>query len=62
MTEPGPGSPAASHRIKSYKNYNRNDASESRRRREEEGIQLRKQKREQQVRLQKFYFLAIYKD
>ena len=43
------GSPATNHRLKSYKNKGM-DSDELRRRREEEGIQLRKQKREQQVR------------
>ena len=42
------GSPVASHRLKAYKNKGM-DAQEMRRRREEEGIQLRKQKREEQV-------------
>lgn len=42
------GSPATNHRLKSYKNKGM-DSDELRRRREEEGIQLRKQKREQQV-------------
>ena len=41
-------SPVANHRLKSYKNKGM-DSDEMRRRREEEGIQLRKQKREQQV-------------
>lgn len=39
---------AANTRLKSYKNKGM-DQSEMRRRREEEGIQLRKQKREEQV-------------
>jgi len=39
---------SASHRIKSYKNKAL-DSLELRRRREEEGIQLRKQKRDEQV-------------
>ena len=43
------GSPVASHRLKAYKNKGM-DAQEMRRRREEEGLQLRKQKREEQVR------------
>ena len=38
----------ANHRLKSYKNKAL-DSQELRRRREEEGVQLRKQKREQQV-------------
>ncbi len=42
------GSPVTNHRLKSYKNKGM-DSDELRRRREEEGIQLRKQKREQQV-------------
>ncbi|KAI0207518.1 Importin subunit alpha-7 [Lamellibrachia satsuma] len=42
------GSPVASHRLKAYKNKGM-DAQEMRRRREEEGIQLRKQKREEQL-------------
>lgn len=42
---PGP----ANHRLKSYKNKAL-DSQELRRRREEEGIQLRKQKREEQVK------------
>jgi len=42
------GSPAANHRLRSYKNKGM-DSEEMRRRREEEGIQLRKQKREQQL-------------
>ena len=41
-------SPVANHRLRSYKNKGM-DSEELRRRREEEGIQLRKQKREQQV-------------
>lgn len=41
---PGP----ANHRLKSYKNKAL-DSQELRRRREEEGIQLRKQKRDEQV-------------
>ena len=45
------GSPATNHRLRSYKNKGM-DSEELRRRREEEGIQLRKQKREQQVGLQ----------
>ncbi len=45
-----PGSPAANHRLRAYKNKGM-DSSEMRRRREEEGIQLRKQKREEQVQL-----------
>ncbi|CAH1799954.1 unnamed protein product [Owenia fusiformis] len=48
MSEPtAPGSPA-SNRLKSYKNKAL-DSQEMRRRREEEGIQLRKQKREEQL-------------
>lgn len=43
-----PGSPAANHRLKAYKNKGM-DSQEMRRRREEEGVQLRKQKREQQL-------------
>lgn len=39
---------AANHRLKAYKNKGM-DAQELRRRREEHGIQLRKQKREEQV-------------
>ena len=39
---------ASSSRLKSYKNKGM-DQSELRRRREEEGIQLRKQKRDEQV-------------
>ena len=42
------GSPATNHRLKMFKNRGM-DQDECRRRREEEGIQLRKQKREQQV-------------
>ena len=42
------GSPVASHRLKAYKNKAL-DTDEMRRRREEEGVQLRKQKREEQV-------------
>ena len=42
------GSPVANHRLKAYKNKGM-DSQEMRRRREEEGIQLRKQKREQQL-------------
>lgn len=38
----------ANHRLKSYKNKAL-DSQELRRRREEEGIQLRKQKRDEQV-------------
>ena len=38
----------ANHRLKAYKNKGM-DSQEMRRRREEEGIQLRKQKREQQL-------------
>ena len=49
-----PSSPA-NHRIRSYKNKAL-DSQEMRRRREEEGIQLRKQKREEQVR--HFLFLS----
>ena len=45
------GSPVTNHRLKSYKNKGM-DSDELRRRREEEGIQLRKQKREQQVNAQ----------
>lgn len=41
-------SPVANHRLRSYKNKGM-DSEELRRRREEEGIQLRKQKREQQL-------------
>ena len=42
------GSTGSAHRKKSYKNAGL-DSQEMRRRREEEGIQLRKQKREQQL-------------
>ncbi|ELU00208.1 hypothetical protein CAPTEDRAFT_220826 [Capitella teleta] len=42
------GSPVASHRLKAYKNKAL-DSCEMRRRREEEGVQLRKQKREEQL-------------
>ena len=42
------GSPSTNHRMKAYKNKAL-DSQEMRRRREEEGIQLRKQKREEQV-------------
>ena len=48
-----PGSP--NHRLKAYKNKGKN-SDEMRRLREEEGIQLRKQKREQQVK----ELLSIY--
>ena len=42
------GTSPANHRLKSYKNKAL-DSQELRRRREEEGIQLRKQKRDEQV-------------
>ena len=47
MADPGE-SPSANHRMKAYK-YKGLGTDEMRRRREEEGIQLRKQKRDQQV-------------
>ena len=50
-----PGSP--NHRLKSYKNKGM-DSSEMRRRREEEGIQLRKEKRAQQVRKVMLNFIS----
>lgn len=46
------------HRLKSYKNKAL-DTQELRRRREEEGIQLRKQKRDEHVRWLKL-FMFIY--
>lgn len=48
------------YRMKSYKNKALNP-QEMRRRREEEGIQLRKQKREEQVGVSKYLILFITK-
>lgn len=57
MAEIGDSS-VANHRLKAYKNKAL-DSYEMRRRREEEGIQLRKQKREEQVSLSQFAALLL---
>jgi Importin beta binding domain len=55
MDEPeSPSKGAGSNRLKAYK-YKGLDVSELRRQREEEGIQLRKQKKEQLVTLTEYF-------
>ena len=58
--EDSPGKSGSGSRLKSYK-YKGLDAREMRRQREEEGVQLRKQKKEELVSNRHSFFLIILK-